>query len=59
MLTLKVIRESKDEVIKRLAVKNFDGKEIIEKVIALDDERKAIQLQLDGNLAERIILLSK
>jgi seryl-tRNA synthetase len=53
MLTLKVIRESKEEVIKRLAVKNFDGKEIIEKVITLDDERKAIQLQLDGNLAEQ------
>lgn len=53
MLTLKVIRESKDEVIKRLSVKNFNGKEIIEKVIALDDERKAIQLQLDGNLAEQ------
>ena len=53
MLTLKVIRENKDEVIKRLAVKNFDGKEIIEKVIALDDSRKAIQFQLDGNLAEQ------
>jgi len=53
MLTLKVIRENKEEVIKRLAVKNFDGKEIIEKVITLDDERKTIQLQLDGNLAEQ------
>ncbi|NOU16543.1 MAG: serine--tRNA ligase [Bacteroidales bacterium] len=53
MLTLKVIRENKEEVIKRLAVKNFDGKEIIENVITLDDERKAIQLQLDGNLAEQ------
>jgi len=53
MLTLKVIRESKDEVIKRLAVKNFDGKEIIEKVITLDDERKAIQMELDNNLAEQ------
>ena len=53
MLTLKVIRENKEEVIKRLAVKNFEGKEIIEKVIVLDDSRKAIQLQLDGNLAEQ------
>jgi len=53
MLTLKVIRENKDFVIERLAVKHFDGKEIIEKVIALDDERKAIQLQLDNNLAEQ------
>ncbi len=53
MLTLKVIRENKEEVVKRLAVKNFDAKEIIEKVIALDDERKAIQFELDNNLAEQ------
>lgn len=53
MLTLKTIRENKDHVIERLAVKHFDAKEIIEKVIALDDERKAIQLQLDNNLAEQ------
>jgi len=53
MLTLKVIRENKDFVIERLAVKHFDGKEIIEKVITLDDERKTIQLQLDNNLAEQ------
>jgi seryl-tRNA synthetase len=53
MLTLKVIRENKDQVIERLAIKHFDAKEIIEKVIALDDERKAIQLELDNNLAEQ------
>lgn len=53
MLTLKVIRENKDQVIERLAIKHFDAKEIIEKVIALDDERKVIQLQLDNNLAEQ------
>lgn len=53
MLTLKVIRERKDEVIERLAVKHFDGKDLIEKVITLDDQRKAMQLQLDNNLAEQ------
>lgn len=53
MLTLKVIRDNKDEVIKRLAVKHFDAKAIIDSIIALDDKRKAIQLQLDNNLAEQ------
>ncbi|BDX38511.1 serine--tRNA ligase [Tenuifilaceae bacterium CYCD] len=53
MLTLKVIRDNKDEVIKRLAVKHFDAKAIIDNIIALDDKRKAIQVQLDNNLAEQ------
>ncbi len=53
MLTLKVIRDNKDEVIKRLAVKHFDAKAIIDSIIALDDKRKAIQLKLDNNLAEQ------
>jgi len=53
MLTLKVIRDNKEEVIKRLAVKHFDAKAIVDSIIALDDKRKAIQLQLDNNLAEQ------
>ncbi len=53
MLTLKLIRENTDEVIKHLAVKHFDGSVIISKIIELDDRRKAIQLQLDNNLAEQ------
>jgi seryl-tRNA synthetase len=53
MLTLKLIHENKDEVIKRLAVKNFDAKEPIEKVIALDNHRKSIQGKLDSMLSEQ------
>jgi seryl-tRNA synthetase len=53
MLTLKVIRDNKDEVIKRLAVKHFDASAIVDNIIALDDKRKAIQVQLDNNLAEQ------
>ncbi|HNV52018.1 MAG TPA: serine--tRNA ligase, partial [Tenuifilaceae bacterium] len=53
MLTLKVIRDNKEEVIKRLAIKHFDAKAIVDSIIALDDKRKAIQLQLDNNLAEQ------
>lgn len=52
MLTLKQIREDKDQAIKRLAVKGFDASAIIEEIIALDDERKAIQAKVDADLAE-------
>ena len=52
MLQLTVIRENPEKIIERLAIKNFDGKEIISKVIALDDKRKETQKQLDDNQAQ-------
>jgi len=52
MLTLKVITENKDEVIRRLAKKHFDGKEVIEKVIELDKKRRNTQVVLDNSLSE-------
>lgn len=53
MLTLKQIYENKEEVIARLLIKNFDAKELVEKVISLDGERKSLQGQLDTLLAEQ------
>lgn len=52
MLTLKYITENTAEVIERLAKKYFDGKEVIEKVVTMDGERKATQVKLDNTLAE-------
>ncbi len=52
MLTLKVITENTDEVIRRLAKKHVDAREIIAQVIDLDKTRKSTQQQLDANLAE-------
>jgi seryl-tRNA synthetase len=52
MLTLKYITENTADVIARLAKKHFDGKEVIEKVVALDGNRKATQVKLDNTLAE-------
>ncbi len=52
MLTLRYIQENRDEVVARLAVKRFDGGELIDKIIALDNQRRAIQARLDANLAE-------
>ena len=52
MLTLKLIQEHKDLIIKRLAIKNFDAKDIIDQVISLDEKRKATQLEVDNKQAE-------
>ena len=52
MLTLKVITEQPEEVIRRLAVKHFDAKEIIAKITELDKQRRNSQSELDSNLAE-------
>jgi seryl-tRNA synthetase len=56
MLQLTVLRENPEEVIRRLAVKHFDGKEIIHSIIELDDRRKEAQKKLDDNLAQSNIL---
>lgn len=53
MLTLKVITEDTDRVIRGLEKKHFKGaKESIAKVIELNDKRRSTQNQLDKNLAE-------
>ena len=58
MLTLKVITENPEDVIRRLAKKHFDGKEIIGKIIELDKTRRTSQQELDKNLSE-LNLISK
>ncbi len=52
MLTLKVITENPEEVVRKLARKHFDAKEPIEKVLELDKVRRSSQAQLDAALAE-------
>ena len=53
MLTLKTLREDPELVIRKLAKKNFDAREIVEKVIALDDKRKACQQESDALLGQQ------
>ena len=53
MLTLKLLRENPEFVIAKLAVKNFDAKEIVEKINALDQNRRALQVELDTCRAEQ------
>ena len=52
MLTLQQIKADPQRVVERLAVKGFDGKEPIERVLALDDERRRLQLDNDTRAAE-------
>ncbi|WP_102406097.1 serine--tRNA ligase [Parabacteroides bouchesdurhonensis] len=53
MLTLKLITEETDRVIRGLEKKHFkDAKETIAKVLELNDKRRSTQNQLDKNLAE-------
>ena len=51
MLTLQLINENPEDVIRRLAVKQFDGREPIMRVVELDKQRKKIQKLRDDNAA--------
>lgn len=52
MLTLKVITENQEEVIRRLTKKHFDAEKITDKIIALDVTRRSTQAELEANLTE-------
>lgn len=51
MLTLQLINQDPEEVIRRLAVKHFDGREPIMRIVELDKQRRALQKQRDDNAA--------
>lgn len=53
MLTLKMLRDDPEFVVKKLAVKNFDARAIVEKVLALDENRRKLQAESDGLLAQQ------
>jgi seryl-tRNA synthetase len=53
MLQLNYIRDNKEDVLKRLAIKNFkDAETIINSIIELDNKRKTAQKQTDDVKAE-------
>ena len=53
MLTLKSLRENPQAIIERLKVKNFDAKPIVDKVLELDEKRRALQVESDNLLSEQ------
>ncbi|MFW5687904.1 MAG: serine--tRNA ligase [Bacteroidota bacterium] len=52
MLQINLIRENPDQVAKALKKKNFDAEAIIERILEVDNERRATQKKLDDALAE-------
>ncbi|MDR0983297.1 MAG: serine--tRNA ligase [Culturomica sp.] len=51
MLNLKFIQENKDFVVERLAVKNFDAKETVDKIITLDNNRRQMMVETETKQA--------
>ena len=58
MLNLKFIQENKETVIERLAVKNFDARESVEKIIELDNLGKSLEQEAERK-QEQINIISK
>ncbi|MCM1369270.1 MAG: serine--tRNA ligase [Candidatus Amulumruptor caecigallinarius] len=52
MLTLQVIKADPAFVVERLAVKGFDGKEIIDNILSIDAERRKLQQKTDSDASE-------
>ena len=52
MLTLQTIKADPEYVIARLAVKGFDGKEIINKILDIDAERRKLQQTTESDASE-------
>ena len=51
MLTLQLINQDPEDVIRRLAVKQFDARGPIMRIVELDKQRRALQKQRDDNAA--------
>lgn len=59
MLTLKTLREDPEHVIAKLAVKNFDARAIVERVLDLDASRRSLQTESDRLVAQQKQLAAK
>jgi len=53
MLTFKMLRDDPDFVVRKLAVKNFDAREIVDNILELDTQRRALQTESDAILAQQ------
>jgi seryl-tRNA synthetase len=51
MLQVNVLRQKPDWAKERLAFKNFKQPELVDEIIALDDERKKLQAEFDNTQA--------
>ncbi|WP_419801406.1 serine--tRNA ligase [Mucilaginibacter sp.] len=51
MLQVSYIRENREKVLERLAVRNFKQPELVDEILGLDEQRRSVQLALDTNLS--------
>ncbi len=58
MLQVSVLRNNTEDVKKRLAVKHFNQPELVDTIIALDDDRKRLQAEFD-NIQAKVNAASK
>lgn len=52
MLQVALLRNQRDRVLEKLAVKNFGEPELVDEIIALDDERKKLTFEFDETKAK-------
>ncbi len=52
MLTVPFIRENRETVISRLRIKNFINTSVIDEIIAIDNDRRALQAKCDSKQNE-------
>ena len=52
MLQVSEIRENKQQFIEGLAKRGFDGTQVLEEILQLDEQRRSSQAQLDEMLAQ-------
>jgi len=52
MLQVSYIRDNREQVLERLAVKKFKQAELIDEIIQLDDDRRQTQVKSDNVSAE-------
>ena len=52
MLQVNYIRENREKVLERLAVRNFKQPELVDQIISIDEDRRQTQTSLDNLSAE-------
>ena len=52
MLQVSYIRDNREKVLERLAVKNFKQPELVDEIIQIDNDRRQTQNRLDNISAE-------
>src|SRR6202012_4822122 len=52
MLQVSYIRDNREQVLERLAVKNFKQPQLVDEILQLDEKRKSTQTSMDSISAE-------